>query len=160
MPTKSLSPSAQKVANALQLLDIPCQVVELPESTRTAPEAAAAVGCAVGQIVKSLIFRGCSSQQAYLFLVSGSNRLDEGMMAAILGENIERADPAFVREQTGFAIGGVAPLGFPSPLKTMMDEALFQYALIWAAAGTPNSVFQIAPQNLMNACHAARIKVC
>jgi prolyl-tRNA editing enzyme YbaK/EbsC (Cys-tRNA(Pro) deacylase) len=160
MPANTLSPSAQKVANALQELGILCQIVELPQSTRTAPDAAAAVGCSVGQIVKSLIFRGCSSRQAYLFLVSGSNRLDETMMAALLGEKIERADPAFVREQTGFAIGGVAPLGFPSPLKTLMDIDLFQYKDVWAAAGTPNAVFRIEPQHLLDACHAIRVKVC
>jgi len=159
MTANQLSPSAQKVADALQALDIPCQVVELPQSTRTAPEAAAAVGCTVGQIVKSLIFRGSSSRTAYLFLVSGSNRLDEELMAALLGEKIERADPAFVREQTGFAIGGVAPLGFPQPLHTYIDEDLLQYKEVWAAAGTPNAVFPVEPAHLMQACQAVRVKV-
>jgi prolyl-tRNA editing enzyme YbaK/EbsC (Cys-tRNA(Pro) deacylase) len=143
-----LSPAAQRVQAALQALDLDCQVVELPASTRTAPEAAAAVGCNVGQIVKSLIFRGKESGRAVLALVSGANRVNEGTLAELLGEPVGKADADFVREQTGFAIGGVAPLAHAHPILTFIDEDLLQYEEIWAAAGTPNAVFRLHSADL------------
>ena len=151
MSNNTLSTSAQKVADALLKLDIACQVVELPASTRTAPEAAQAVGCTVGQIVKSLIFRGEKSGNPILILVSGSNRVDEDLITGVTGEKILRADPDFVREKTGFAIGGIPPLGFPTPINTLVDKDLLKYEEVWAAAGTPHAVFSIKPSELVKA---------
>jgi prolyl-tRNA editing enzyme YbaK/EbsC (Cys-tRNA(Pro) deacylase) len=144
----SLSASAQRVQDALTALGLPCRVVELPGSTRTAQEAADAVGCMVGQIVKSLIFRGARTDTPILVLASGANRVDERRLGELVGEPIAKADAAFVRAHTGFAIGGVAPLGHPAPLKTYIDADLLQYAEIWAAAGTPNAVFALTPADL------------
>ncbi|HET9221689.1 MAG TPA: YbaK/EbsC family protein [Roseiflexaceae bacterium] len=144
----SLSASAQRVQDALTALGLPCRVVELPGSTRTAQEAADAVGCTVGQIVKSLIFRGARTDTPILVLASGANRVDERRLGELAGEPIAKADAAFVRAHTGFAIGGVAPLGHPAPLKTYIDADLLQYTEIWAAAGTPNAVFALTPADL------------
>lgn len=143
-----LSPSAQKVADALSQLKIPCQILELSDSTRTAPEAAQAVGCSVGAIVKSLIFRGKFTGIPILILVSGSNRVDTTLIEQMINEPILRAEPDFVREHTGFAIGGVPPVGFPKPVTTLIDGDLLQYDLVWAAAGTPHAVFSIHPEDL------------
>ncbi len=159
MSENNLSPSAQKVADALQKLNISCQVLELPASTRTAPEAAQAVGCVVGQIVKSLIFRSEESKNPVLILVSGSNRVDEVQIAMVIGEKILRADPDFVREKTGFAIGGIPPVGFPSPITTLIDQDLLKYKVVWAAAGTPHAVFSIQPAELVKAAGGRIISV-
>jgi prolyl-tRNA editing enzyme YbaK/EbsC (Cys-tRNA(Pro) deacylase) len=121
------------------------QVVELPASTRTALEAASAVGCQVGQIVKSLVFRRQDSEAPLLILASGANRVNEAGVQALLGEAVGKADADFVRLHTGFAIGGVPPLGHPQALVTLIDADLLQYAEIWAAAGTPNAVFRLTP---------------
>jgi Cys-tRNA(Pro) deacylase len=145
----SLKPSAQKVQEALQAGGFSNQVVEFPESTRTSVEAAAAVGCTVGQIAKSLIFQAKTSKQAVLVIASGSNRVDEKRLSALLGEKLQKPDAEFVREQTGFVIGGVPPLGHNQPLITYIDEDLLQYSEIWAAAGHPNAVFQLAPADLV-----------
>lgn len=144
----SLKPSAQKVQDALSAGGFANQVVELAESTRTSAEAAAAVGCAVGQIAKSLIFRGRTSGRAILVIASGSNRVNEKTIKVLVGENIDKADAEFVRAQTGFVIGGVPPLGHAQPLLTFIDGDLFQYAQIWAAAGHPNAVFALTPAEL------------
>lgn len=146
--TTPLSPSAQKVQQALQALGMTLQVVELPDSTRTAIEAAQAVGCQVGQIVKSLVFKTKRSQRALLVIASGSNRVDEKLIEARIGEPLGKADAEFVRQQTGFAIGGVPPLGHASPLLTFIDQDLFQYERVWAAAGTPHAVFELNPADL------------
>ena len=143
-----LSPSAQKVQEILQKLGVSCVVMELPESTRTAPEAAKAAGCSLGQIVKSLIFIGGKSGKPILALVSGSNRVDEIRLGVLAGEPIERADPEFVRMTTGFAIGGVPPIGHPQAIETYVDEDLLQYPFVWAAAGTPKAIFKIDPAEL------------
>lgn len=143
-----LSPSAQKVQNALQALGLSLQVVELPASTRTAVDAAQAVGCTVGQIVKSLIFKTKRSQRAILVVASGANRVDEKKIATLTGEPLGKADADFVRQQTGFVIGGVPPVGHIQHLDTYIDTDLLQYAEIWAAAGTPNAVFRLAPNDL------------
>jgi prolyl-tRNA editing enzyme YbaK/EbsC (Cys-tRNA(Pro) deacylase) len=143
-----LSPSAQKVQQALQALGLTLQVVELPDSTRTAVEAAQAVGCQVGQIVKSLVFKTKRSQRPLLVIASGSNRVDEKLIEARLGEPLGKADAEFVRQQTGFAIGGVPPLGHASPLLTFIDQDLLQYERVWAAAGTPHAVFELNPGDL------------
>lgn len=144
-----LHPSAQRVQDVLNQLGIACQVVTLPASTRTAAEAAAAVGCAVGQIAKSLVFRGMTSATPILVIASGTNRVNEAQLATLIGEPIGKADAAFVRAHTGYAIGGVAPVGHPQPLRTFIDVDLLTYAGIWAAAGTPNSVFALPPADLL-----------
>jgi prolyl-tRNA editing enzyme YbaK/EbsC (Cys-tRNA(Pro) deacylase) len=146
-----LSTSALKVQTALKALGLECQVVELPGSTRTAVEAAQAVGCTVGQIVKSLVFCGKASQRPVLALVSGSNRVDEKKLAALAGEAIEKASADFTRLHTGYAIGGVPPLGHTESISTFIDEDLLQYAEVWAAAGTPHAVFRIDPAELARA---------
>lgn len=143
-----LSASAQRVQAALMAHGLGLTVVELPQSTRTAAEAAAAVGCTVGQIAKSLIFRGRDSGRPVLVIASGSNRVDEKAVAALLGEALAKADADFVRARTGFVIGGVPPVGHLEPPVTFIDEDLLTYDTIWAAAGTPNAVFQLAPSDL------------
>jgi prolyl-tRNA editing enzyme YbaK/EbsC (Cys-tRNA(Pro) deacylase) len=140
--------SARRVAAALERAGLPARVVELPDSARTAPEAAAAVGVEQGAIVKSLVFRGADSGDALLALVSGDRRASEAALAALWGERVARPDAAFVREATGYAIGGIPPLGHPAPLRTVMDEGLWRFAEVWAAAGTPHCVFPVAPAAL------------
>ncbi len=158
--SKPLSPSAQRVQAALAGLGFTLSVVELPQSTRTAAEAAATVGCTVGQIVKSLIFRGAHSGLAVLVLASGLNRVDEAAVAALLGEPLAKADADFVRAHTGFVIGGVPPVGHAEVLPTFIDEDLLAYDSLWAAAGTPNAVFKLTPGELvaMSQGRVARIK--
>ncbi len=148
MTETSLSNSAQKVQIALKELGLPCEVVEMPDSTRTAVEAAAAIGCSVSQIVKSLIFRGKSSGQAILVLASGTNRVDEKLVASIVEEAIDRAEPDFVRVQTGYAIGGIPPLGFARSIQAVIDSDLLVFDEVWAAAGTPHAVFRLNPKDL------------
>jgi prolyl-tRNA editing enzyme YbaK/EbsC (Cys-tRNA(Pro) deacylase) len=143
-----LSASAQKVQEALTALGLPCQVVELPASTRTAQEAAQAIGCAVAQIVKSLIFRGTRTGRAFLVLASGANRVNEKRLGEMAGEPVGKADADFVRQHTGFAIGGVPPLGHSTAVETYIDADLLQFPEIWAAAGTPRAVFRLSPQDL------------
>jgi len=145
---KILSPSAQKVQEASRVLGFDCKVIEFQDSTRTSAEAAARVGCQIGQIVKSLIFRGQVSGKPVLVLTSGANRVDESHISRYADESIGRADADFVRATTGFAIGGVPPVGHIQPLETYLDEDLLQYEKIWAAAGTPNAVFEITPAAL------------
>jgi prolyl-tRNA editing enzyme YbaK/EbsC (Cys-tRNA(Pro) deacylase) len=144
----SLAPSAQRVQDALAAHGLQLRVVELQASTRTAVEAAAAVGCSVGQIVKSLVFRGAGSGRPLLVVASGANRVNESRLAELLGEPVERPDADYVRRVTGFAIGGVAPVGHSAPLPVWIDEDLLQYAEIWAAAGTPRAVFRLTPAEL------------
>ena len=142
---KTLSPSVLKVQEVLQFLGFDCRVIEFQESTRTSAEAAARIGCQIGQIVKSLIFSGQTSGKPVLVLTSGANRVDESRISQYVGESIGRADAEFVRATTGFVIGGVPPVGHDQPLETYLDEDLLQYAKIWAAAGTPNAVFEMTP---------------
>jgi len=159
--TEELSPSAQKVQAALQALGLQLQVVELPGSTRTAVEAAQSVGCQVGQIVKSLVFKGKRSGRPLLVVASGAHRVDERRLEALIGEPLGKADADFVRERTGFAIGGVPPAGHAEPIETYIDADLLQYDEIWAAAGTPHAVFRLTPADLerMTAGRVAEIKV-
>lgn len=149
-----LPPAAERVRAAALALGLDIEVREMPTSTRTAAEAAAACGADVGQIVKSLIFRGATSGAPYLLLVSGANRVDEAAAAARLGEALERPDAAFVRTVTGFAIGGVPPFGHASTIRTYMDADLLTHAEVWAAAGTPKTMFRICPQQLCGAAAA------
>lgn len=144
-----LKPSAQRVQDALTAHGFTLQVIELADSTRTAAEAAAAVGCTVAQIAKSLIFRGAHTGKAVLVIASGTNRVNQTALAQRVGEPLDRPDADFVRAQTGFAIGGVPPLGHDHPLETWIDSDLWQYSEIWAAAGHPNAVFALTPDDLL-----------
>jgi prolyl-tRNA editing enzyme YbaK/EbsC (Cys-tRNA(Pro) deacylase) len=131
-------------------------VLEFDASTRTAAEAAAAIGCSVAEIAKSLVFRAEASGRAVLAVVSGVDRVDERKLGALVGERIGRADPDFVRETTGFAIGGVPPLGHASALTTFIDAGLDGFETVWAAAGTPNAVFRVTPADLLRLTGGAK----
>jgi prolyl-tRNA editing enzyme YbaK/EbsC (Cys-tRNA(Pro) deacylase) len=144
----ALSPTAQRVQDLLTSRGFPCQVIEFAESTRTSQEAADRAGCSLGQITKSLIFKGKQTQKPILVLTSGANRVDESRISQYAGEAIGRADPDFVRAVTGFAIGGVPPLGHAHVIETYLDEDLLQYKTIWAAAGTHNAIFELTPAQL------------
>jgi prolyl-tRNA editing enzyme YbaK/EbsC (Cys-tRNA(Pro) deacylase) len=148
-----LSPTAQKIQDALLRLGSNSIVIEFTEPTRTAQEAADRVGCQLGQIVKSMIFKGLVSDKGILVLTSGMNRVDEKKVSQYAEEAIGRADPDFVRTMTGFAIGGVPPVGHARSLETYIDEDLMQYPTIWAAAGTPNAVFETSPSELVKIAH-------
>ena len=143
-----LSASARKVQQALDALEMHCTVVELPDSTRTAQEAAQAVGCAVGQIVKSIVMMGSVTRRPVMVVASGSNRVNESVISALLDEPVVKADAEFVRIQTGFAIGGVSPVGLAGQITIFIDEDLLKYATVWAAAGTPHAVFEFNPHEL------------
>jgi prolyl-tRNA editing enzyme YbaK/EbsC (Cys-tRNA(Pro) deacylase) len=144
---------------AAKRLGLEVQLTEHTQTTRTADEAAKACGCAVGQIVKSLVFKGRTSGKPYMLLVSGDNRVNQKDVAAQIGEPLDRPDADYVRDLTGFAIGGIPPLGHDTAMATFMDEDLFRFAAIWAAAGSPNAVFPTSPAELEKACAAKRIKV-
>lgn len=149
--TARLNASAQKVQDALDARGYThCRVVEMPDSTRTAAEAAAAIGCTVAQIAKSLVFRGAESGDPVLVIASGTNRVDPQRLAALLGEPVEKPDADYVRERTGFVIGGVPPLGHSEPLRTFIDRDLLAFDDIWAAAGTPRAVFRLSPDDLVS----------
>jgi prolyl-tRNA editing enzyme YbaK/EbsC (Cys-tRNA(Pro) deacylase) len=154
-----LSPSAQKVQDVLTAQGFPYQVVESATSSRTAAEAAAFVGCDVTQIVKSLVFMTKDSGRPVLVLTSGANQVNEWRIGALLREPLEKARAAFVREHTGFAIGGVAPLGHPKPIETFIDQDLLKLPEIWAAAGTPNALFRLAPGDLVKMTGGRVVKV-
>ena len=147
--SNGLKPSAQRVQEALAAQGFHNEVIELADSTRSAAEAAAAVGCAVGQIAKSLVFKGADSGRAILVIASGANRVHEKRLGQHWGEKLEKPDADFVREQTGFAIGGIPPLGHARPLPTVIDEDLLHFDEIWAAAGHPNAVFRLTPDELV-----------
>lgn len=146
--SKPLSKSAARFKQQLDDRGYVFDVVELPDSTRTAQEAAAAAGCTVPQIAKSLIFRCQESGDALLAIVGGANQADTDKLAALCGEPIGKADADFVRAQTGFAIGGVPPTGHPQPLRTLIDADLLEFEQIWAAAGTPRAVFSMPSAEL------------
>ena len=143
-----LSPSAQKVQDKLNSLGYHYTVIEHADSTRTAQEAADRAGCELGQIVKSLIFKGKETDKPILILTSGANRVDEKRISEYAGEPITRPDADFVRSVTGFAIGGVPPLGHPVEMETYIDVDFLQYRTIWAAAGTPNAIFELKTEDL------------
>jgi prolyl-tRNA editing enzyme YbaK/EbsC (Cys-tRNA(Pro) deacylase) len=146
---QEISPSARKVQEALDSLGLLLEVVELPGSTRTAVEAAAAIGCSVAQIVKSIVFKGKHSGAPILVIASGANRISEVKVEALIGEPLGKADADFVRQQTGFVIGGVPPVGHVHLIRTFIDKDLFEYKEIWAAAGTPHAVFRLTPGDLL-----------
>ncbi|MBN1265489.1 MAG: YbaK/EbsC family protein [Anaerolineales bacterium] len=147
--TRTLSSSSQKVQSILDTYQLSFEVVELPSSTRTAREAAESIGCDVGSIAKSLVFIGKQSRQAVLVIASGKNRVDEDLLAEVVGEGVAIADAKQVREVTGFAIGGVPPVGFPESVPVYIDADLMDCEVIWAAAGTPFSVFRLEPESLL-----------
>lgn len=134
-------------------------VVEFSASTRTSLEAANQLGCEVGQIAKSIVFRGLKTGKPVLVIASGSHRIDEKKVATLVGEDVEKADANYSREKTGFVIGGIPPYGHPTKIQTLFDESLLQYDIIWAAAGTPNSVFQTTPNELIEKTLAIRANV-
>ena len=142
-----MKPSVQRVRDALAAANLNPPIVEYAESTKTAQAAADALGTTVERIVKSLVF--LANGQPVVVLASGVNRVDTTRIGHELGRRIDRADAARVREATGFAIGGVAPIGYPAPVETLVDRDLLQYDVVWAAAGTPNHVFPIAPVDLV-----------
>lgn len=139
--------SVRRVHDALVARGVEPRIKEFSSSTRTAAEAAAAVGTTVERIVKSLVFT--AGARTIVVLTSGANRVDTERLGALVGEKVERASAEHVRQETGFAIGGVPPLGYPRPLPVYIDRDLLQYDEVWAAAGTPNSVFPIAPTELV-----------
>jgi len=154
-----LKPSAQKVQQALQAKGLACEVVQMGETTRSAEDAARAVGCDVGQIVKSLIFEGRKSHQPILVVVSGANRVNENTLKRHVSEPVKMARADYVREKTGYVIGGVPPIGHRNQLNTFIDEDLLQYAEIWAAAGTPHAIFKLTPDQLQMITNGTVISV-
>ena len=145
----ALGASVQRVQAALDAIGGGHTIVALAQSARTSADAARAVGCRVDQIAKSLVFRAEKTQRAVLVITSGANRVDERKVTGHLGEPIGRADADFVRTRTGFAIGGVAPIAHAEPLTILIDEDLTQWPEIWAAAGHPNAVFRLTPDDLV-----------
>ncbi len=149
MNDKSLRPAAARVQQLLGDMGLATEVIEFAETTKTSADAAQQIGCSVAQIAKSLIFRARQSGRPVLVIASGVNRVDERALEALLGEKIGKADADFVRDKTGYAIGGVAPVGHASPPVTFIDEDLLKLETIWAAAGTPFAVFRLRPADLV-----------
>jgi prolyl-tRNA editing enzyme YbaK/EbsC (Cys-tRNA(Pro) deacylase) len=147
MENKKLS-SIQKVQKAIKNKGYDFHILELPDSTRTAREAAEVIGCAVSEIAKSLIFKGGNTGRPVLIIASGTNRVDLKKVGELLGEPLNKADADFIRTETGFAIGGIPPVGHKKQLHTIIDEDLLNYETVWAAAGTPFSVFSLEPKNI------------
>lgn len=142
-----MSKSLKRVALALESAGIKTEIVELGEA-RTAAQAATVAGCELDQIAKSIIFRGTQSGEALLFLTAGGNRVNADKASALAQEPLGKADAALIREQTGFAIGGVAPVGHKNPIRAFIDPRLLEFETIWAAAGTPNHIFEMSSVDL------------
>ncbi len=158
-PSRELPPSVERVKAAAAGLGLLIEPRLMPASTRTAQEAALACGCGVAQIVKSLLFGGAETGRTYLFLVSGSNRVDEKAAKALIGEALRRPDADAVRAATGFSIGGVPPFGHATASPVLIDEDLLGFDLVFAAAGHPNAVFPIDPKALAKATAARTVKL-
>jgi len=141
-------PTALRTAQLLRDAGVEAQIVEFEQPTRTSAEAAAAIGCSVAEIAKSIVFRGKTSGLAVVVVASGDNRVSEAKVAAKVDEPLARADADFVRMATGYAIGGVAPIGHAQPVKLLLDEDLRRFRTVWAAGGTPYSVFPLTPDQL------------
>ena len=156
----SNSSSVRRFEGVARDLDLAIAIVEMAESTRTAQEAATACGCDVGQIVKSLIFLTKESVTPVLLLVSGDNQVDQSNVAALIGEPLVRPDAKFVKQTTGFSIGGVPPFGHTQNLKTYIDRDLLLHETVWAAAGSPKAVFSISSAALKDVAQATVIAVC
>ncbi|MBY0613219.1 MAG: YbaK/EbsC family protein [Beijerinckiaceae bacterium] len=157
MDKAPLSDSNRRVEDTARASGLTIEIEISATATRTAEEAAAVRGCSVAQIVKSLIFRGKESGEAVLLLVSGANRVDEALVAHAVGEALMRPDAQFVREVTGYAIGGIPPFGHRNRIKAFIDIDLLRFDLVYAAAGTPNSTFAIPPDDLRRASEATPI---
>jgi prolyl-tRNA editing enzyme YbaK/EbsC (Cys-tRNA(Pro) deacylase) len=153
-----LSPTVDRVRKALAKAGIAADIIELPGAARTAKQAADFLGCDVGQIANSLVFRLEASGKPLLVMSSGARKVDLARLAAVAGEPVQKADAAFVREQTGFVIGGVAPVGHLSPLQTFVEESLAAYDTVWAAAGHPHTVFSLTYADLLRATGASAIR--
>lgn len=145
-----MSKSLARVRAALEAAGVDAEIREMSETTRTAEDAARAAGCAVDQIAKSIIFRGEARGHVVLFLTAGGNRVDPARATTVAGQPLGKADAALIREETGFAIGGVAPVGHLKPVTAFFDPRLLDFSVVWAAAGTPRHVFAIAPQVLLD----------
>jgi prolyl-tRNA editing enzyme YbaK/EbsC (Cys-tRNA(Pro) deacylase) len=149
MMNQELKSSAQRVQEILCNHHLDLKVIEFKELTRTSQEAAQAIGCEVGQIAKTLIFKGKSTSKPICVIASGINRVDEKKVEQLIGEAIEKADPQFVLKHTTFAIGGIPPIGYTLDVVSLIDEDLMQYSELWAAAGTPNAVFRLLFKDLL-----------
>lgn len=156
--SEALSPAAERVQELLRMAGSEARVRQLPVTARTAADAAAAIGCTVAQIAKSLVFK-TNSGKPVLVIASGVNRVDEAKIAAALGEPIGKADAGFVRDATGYAIGGVAPIGHDTPPRIFIDRDLRQHATLWAAAGHPHAVFPLSPAELERLTRGAVIEI-
>jgi prolyl-tRNA editing enzyme YbaK/EbsC (Cys-tRNA(Pro) deacylase) len=154
MNSPKMGKSTRRVVQAAQEIGLSLEILTMPDSTRTAQEAATACGCTVGQIAKSLIFQRQDSAELVLLLIAGDRQADLAQAANVVGAPLVKADAKQVRDLTGFAIGGVAPLGHLTPVATYMDPALLAHQTIWAAAGSPNGVFAICPHRLQQAVGA------
>ncbi|MGD1925488.1 MAG: YbaK/EbsC family protein [Paracoccaceae bacterium] len=154
-----MSKSVRRVERAASELGLDITVKRMGESTRTAVDAAAACGCDIAQIVKSLVFKGRDSSDLLLLLVSGANQVDMDRAAQVTGEPLDRADANEVRARTGFAIGGVSPIGHLEAPKIWIDETLVALPTVWAAAGAPDAVFEVAPEALVEATGATEAKL-
>ena len=155
----ALSPSAQKVQDALRALGFPHEVKESAQATRTAVETARAVKCEVGQIAKSLVFKTGTTGRDVLVIASGANTVNEWRIGVLLKETLEKAPAAFVREHAGYAVGGIPPVGHAKPMETFIDEDLVRHETIWAAAGTPNALFQMPSADLVRMTGGRVIKI-
>ena len=155
----TLPDSARKVQDALDAAGVNSRVIALAVSARTSQQAADALGVSVGQIAKSLVFRAADSGRAILVIAAGDRRVNETKLASHIGESIERAPPDLVRAATGFAIGGVAPLAHPAALTTFVDTSLRRFEVVWAAGGTPHTVFPIAPADLYRVAGGTELDV-
>ncbi len=144
-----MSKSLKRVTAALVNAGVDAEILNLDEGTRTAKAAAEAAGCEVDQIAKSIVFVGQSSGEAILFVTAGGNQVDSNLATAVAGEDMGKADAALIRSQTGFAIGGVSPVGHINPIRAFFDPTLLTFTEVWAAAGTPNHIFKIDPATLM-----------
>ncbi len=143
-----MSKSLKRVSAALEAAGFTPEIMETGADTRTAQQAADVAGCHLDQIAKSIIFRGETSGTAILFLTAGGNRVDDAKASIVAGEPLGKADASLIRAQTGFAIGGVSPVGHLNPIQAFLDPRLTEFDVIWAAAGTPHHIFPIAPQAL------------
>ena len=143
-----MSKSLKRVVRALADLNLDCEIMEVPGETRTASQAAKAAGCRIDQIAKSIIFAGTQTGQIVLFVTAGGNQVDPDKAAVLVGEPLGRADANAVRRVTGFAIGGVSPVGHLSPIPCFLDPRLLEFTEIWAAAGTPRHIFRASPHDL------------
>lgn len=151
-----MSKSLKRVQAALEAANLPNAVLEMNGETRTAQQAADQVGCALNQIAKSIIFKGEASGQAVLFVTAGGNQVEASLATQVAGEPLARADAAFVRATTGFAIGGVSPVGHLNPAKCFFDPTLLGYQVVYAAAGTPRHLFPCPPETLMTLCNGTQ----